>query len=97
MYSCLDLYLVTSRVEGGPLAIPECAATRTPILSHYVGLAQDGLLHDKCILRTDVDYNESLSMIDESVINANYENVSSLLVSNGGFNRFRRELFGIGV
>jgi glycosyltransferase involved in cell wall biosynthesis len=97
LYSCLDLYLVTSRVEGGPLAIPECAATRTPILSHYVGLAQDGLLHDKCILRTDVDYNESLSMIDESVINANYENVSSLLISNGGFNRFRRELFGIGV
>ena len=25
LYNCLDLYIVSSRIEGGPRAIPECA------------------------------------------------------------------------
>ena len=37
MYNCLDLYIVGSRYEGGPQSIPECAATRTPIISTNVG------------------------------------------------------------
>ena len=39
LYNCLDLYLVSSRCEGGPQAIPECAITQTPIISTRVGLA----------------------------------------------------------
>jgi len=41
LYNCLDLYVVSSRIEGGPQAIPECAMTRTPIISRDVGLASE--------------------------------------------------------
>ena len=39
LYNCLDLYVVSSRYEGGPQAIMECAITKTPIVSTDVGLA----------------------------------------------------------
>ncbi len=40
LYNCLDLYLVSSRCEGGPQAIVEAAVTKTPIISTDVGLAR---------------------------------------------------------
>ena len=39
LYNSLDLYIVSSRCEGGPQAIVEAAATKTPIISTDVGLA----------------------------------------------------------
>lgn len=52
-YQCLDLYLVTSREEGGPQAILEAPACGVPLVSTRVGLAPDvittgenGLLSD---------------------------------------------------
>ncbi len=39
LYNCLDLYIVASRVEGGPQALFECAITKTPIVSTDVGFA----------------------------------------------------------
>ena len=50
LYNCLDLYIVSSRVEGGPQAIPECALTRTPIVSTDVGMASD-FLNSKSIYK----------------------------------------------
>ncbi len=71
LYNILDLYLVTSRVEGGPQAIIECGLTKTPILSTDVGIAQN-ILDPKSIFnennffeaRTNVDYayNKSKEM-----------------------------------
>jgi len=43
LYNILDLYLVSSRIEGGPQAILECAVTKTPILSTNVGVASEVL------------------------------------------------------
>jgi len=40
-YNALDLYLVTSRVEGGPKAILEAMATGIPVVSTKVGMAPD--------------------------------------------------------
>lgn len=40
-YNALDLYLVTSRAEGGPKAILESMATGVPIVSTQVGMAPD--------------------------------------------------------
>jgi hypothetical protein len=40
MYSATDLYVVGSRVEGGPQSILECAITETPIVSTDVGIAR---------------------------------------------------------
>ena len=44
LYNMLDLYIVSSRVEGGPQAILECAASKTPIVSTDVGVASE-ILH----------------------------------------------------
>ena len=50
LYNILDLYIVSSRIEGGPQAILECAATKTPILSTKVGVAPE-VLHPESIYR----------------------------------------------
>jgi len=39
LYNMLDLYIVSSRVEGGPQAIVECALAKIPIISTDVGIA----------------------------------------------------------
>jgi glycosyltransferase involved in cell wall biosynthesis len=41
LYNCLDLYIVSSRYEGGPQAIVECGVTKTPIISTNVGVAPE--------------------------------------------------------
>lgn len=41
LYNCLDLYIVTSKYEGGPRSILECALTRTPVISTKVGIAPE--------------------------------------------------------
>ena len=41
LYNVLDLYIVASRVEGGPQSIFECAITKTPIISTDVGIARE--------------------------------------------------------
>jgi len=40
LYNCLDLYIVSSRVEGGPQSIFECGLAKTPIISTDVGIAK---------------------------------------------------------
>jgi hypothetical protein len=40
LYNCLDLYIVSSRVEGGPRSILECGLARIPIISTDVGIAR---------------------------------------------------------
>ena len=40
-YNILDLYIVSSRIEGGPQAIVESGITKTPIISTDVGFASD--------------------------------------------------------
>tara|TARA_X000001036_G_scaffold76679_2_gene68179 strand:+ start:24961 stop:25881 length:921 start_codon:yes stop_codon:yes gene_type:complete len=39
LYNILDLYIVTSRLEGGPQQILECATIKTPVISTDVGIA----------------------------------------------------------
>ena len=52
LYNILDLYLVTSRIEGGPQAIMEASITRTPILSTDVGVASE-ILHENSIFEVN--------------------------------------------
>jgi glycosyltransferase involved in cell wall biosynthesis len=54
MYSSLDLYVVSSRYEGGPQALLEASAMRVPIVSTDVGMATD-VLCKNCI----IDINNS--------------------------------------
>lgn len=48
LYNVLDLYIVTSRIEGGPQAVIECGLNYTPIISTDVGVAQE-ILSQKSI------------------------------------------------
>ena len=59
LYNCLDLYVVSSRVEGGPRAIVEAGLAKTPIISTDVGIASD-LMDRKSIY--DVESWQSYKM-----------------------------------
>lgn len=59
LYALLDLYLVTSRSEGGPKAVMEATATRTPIMSTNVGIAEDFLDRHNVFDDTD-DYKKAV-------------------------------------
>lgn len=50
MYNSLDLYVVGSRIEGGPNALFECGMTKTPIISTRVGVSPE-LLHQDSLAR----------------------------------------------
>jgi len=50
LYNLLNLYIVSSRYEGGPQAIMECALTKTPIISTDVGIAKE-ILHPSSIFK----------------------------------------------
>jgi glycosyltransferase involved in cell wall biosynthesis len=65
MYNLLDMYIVSSRYEGGPQAVLECALTRTPIISTPVGIAPEVLNTQDIIVpgtlstlrrKTDIDF-----------------------------------------
>ena len=43
LYNLIDLYVVSSRVEGGPRAIVEAILTETPLISTNVGIASEYL------------------------------------------------------
>ena len=63
LYNLLDLYVVSSRIEGGPQAILECGISKTPIVSTDVGvsseiLAAESIFDPKNFLKAkpNVDY-----------------------------------------
>ena len=49
-FNLIDLYIVSSRVEGGPQSILECAITKTPVISHSVGIAPEILSTESLII-----------------------------------------------
>ena len=54
-YHALDLYLVTSRQEGGPKAALETAAAGVPLVTTRVGQAQELLEHGRTAALVDVE------------------------------------------
>ena len=80
LYNILDLYIVSSRVEGGPQSILECAQIKTPIISTDVGIASD-ILSKESIFDMD-NYSKAKPNIDHA-----FENVQKYLIPKG-FNEF---------
>ena len=76
LYNVLDLYLVTSRLEGGPQAILECATIKTPILSTDVGIAPE-------ILHPDSIYNEESFENAKPNVNYAFEKGKEFLIPEG--------------
>ena len=87
LYNCLDLYLVSSRCEGGPQAIAECAITKTPIVSTDVGLARNFLA------------NESIFTEDKPHATPNVDHAFNNIIKHqlpDGFDPFLRYFENIG-
>ncbi len=62
-YHALDLYLVTSRQEGGPKALLESMASGVPIVTTRVGQAMDLARHGENAWIVDVDDVEGLTHV----------------------------------
>jgi len=48
LYACLNLYIVSSRCEGGPRSVFECGLTQTPIISTQIGISPE-LMHKSAL------------------------------------------------
>ena len=76
-YNILDLYLVSSRLEGGPQAVLECAVTKTPIISTDVGVASE-ILHPESI------FDPSKFLNSKPNIEYAYEKSKKLIIQRDG-------------
>jgi glycosyltransferase involved in cell wall biosynthesis len=80
LYNLIDLYVVSSRIEGGPQAIVECGITKTPIISTDVGFASNILAAESIF---DMDN------FSDAKPNVNYAFQKSLEIQiPDGFNKF---------
>ena len=80
LYNSLDLYIVASRVEGGPQAVLECAITKTPIISTDVGVVGEILSSESIFMMNN--YLEAKPNVDYA-----YEKVKEYVIPHG-FNNF---------
>ncbi len=87
LYNLLDLYIVSSRFEGGPQSILECAATKTPIISTDVGIATE-------ILNTKSIYNMENFLDAKTDVDYAYKNVEKFFIPQGidNFNNYFKSL-----
>ena len=76
LYNCLDMYIVSSRFEGGPQAILECAITKTPIVSTDVGVASQ-ILSKESIFKME-NYKEAKANVEYA-----FEKVQSFILPEG--------------
>ena len=88
LYNILDRYVVSSRVEGGPRAIVECAITKTPIISTKVGIAEEILSKESIYDNVDEVLNCKIN------IEYAYNNVNKLTILKC-MNKFNSELLKI--
>ena len=70
----MDLYIVSSRYEGGPRSIFEAGATKTPIISTRVGIAED-ILPNESLYDMDnyISYRDAQPNVDKL-----YKNIQEL-------------------
>ena len=92
LYNCLDLYLVTSRCEGGPRSVFEAGLTKTPIISTNVGIVSE-LMSRKAIFDNSIwiSYKNAVPNIELL-----YTNVKKL-ASNEYINEFKHFLINVGI
>ncbi len=67
-YNCLDLYLVTSREEGGPKALMESMATGIPLISTKCGMAPDMIVNSENGLLVDIEDSDGIIHCTESIL-----------------------------
>ena len=85
LYNLLDLYIVSSRIEGGPQAIVESGITKTPLISTDVGFASE-------ILPKESIYDMNTYVDAVPNVEYAYKNSLELTIPNG-FKKFNKVLF----
>ncbi len=86
LYYLTDIYLITSKSEGGPKAAMEATATKTFVLSTNVGLSPD-FINENCIFSDIDNYKKYLKtlvlseneILKNSIIKKNYETCLNLV------------------
>lgn len=81
LYHCLDLYLVTSREEGGPKAVLESMATGIPLVTTRVGQARDLVNHGVNGWIADVNSVDELARHSLEVLSGSYDATSYVIES----------------
>jgi len=86
LYNLIDLYIVSSRMEGGPQAILEAAATQCKIISTRVGHAEDvldpGCLYDDASQAVTMVQNDMISGELSHTLEANWQAVDRHRLEN---------------
>lgn len=77
MYAACDLYIVSSRHEGGPQALLEAPAMKVPIISTRMGIAED-VICENCI----IDIEEELYFPTRGDVERNFENVQKFNITS---------------
>jgi glycosyltransferase involved in cell wall biosynthesis len=80
-YNILDLYLVTSRAEGGPQALLEAMATGIPIVTTNVGMAPNLIKTNSNGLIAEVENIEEIFQYSKIILTD--ANLRQLLIKNG--------------
>lgn len=67
-YHAADVYLITSREEGGPLALLESLATGLPVVSTKVGMALDVINHGENGFLAEIEDTETLASLVATLV-----------------------------
>lgn len=80
LYQTLDLYPVTSRVEGAPQSLIECGLLNIPVISRPVGMAEQ-VLSEKAINDDIADAFPQIPTVDHLMLPAGFEEYRKLIQS----------------
>ena len=81
LYQCIDLYIVSSREEGGPKAVLESMISGIPLVTTCVGQAMDLVDHEVNAMMVNVEDAEALAHYSHRVLMDS--TLSQKLVDNG--------------
>ena len=81
LYDCLDLYIVSSREEGGPKAILESMISGVPLVTTCVGQAMDLVDHEINAMMAPVENAEQLADYAQKVLEDS--ELAGKLINNG--------------
>ena len=76
MYNALDLYIISSRCEGGPQSLFECAYLKVPLLSTKSG--QHHFLDEKCKYDFEQILDEKFIKNANNTVENNFKNIKNL-------------------
>jgi len=83
LYDALDLYIITSREEGGPKSLLEAMAKGVPVITTEVGQCKDLVTRGKNAMMSPIDDVEILYKSSAEVLSS--ESIRKTLIDNGLF------------